>query len=110
MLAVFGFNHAQITISGRVTDASDNTALAFVNITNNAKGTITDENGYYSIEVLAETSQLKFSFLGYKTQTITVGNQTVINVVLVEDASALDEVVITALGLERDTKELGYLV
>ena len=110
MLAVFGFNHAQITISGRVTDASDNTALAFVNITNNAKGTITDENGYYSIEVLAETSQLKFSFLGYKTQTITVGNQTVINVVLVEDASALDEVVITALGLERDTKELGYAV
>lgn len=110
MLTIFGLSHAQITISGRITDSKDNTPLPFVNITNNTNGTITDENGYYSINVPSETNQLKFSFLGYKSQLITIGNKTTINIALVEDASALDEVVITALGLERETKELGYAV
>ncbi len=110
MLAIVGISHAQITISGRVTDASNNAPLPFVNITNNNKGTITDENGNYKIEVSSVTSQLKFSFLGYKTQTVTVGNMTTINISLAEDASTLGEVVITALGLERETKELGYSV
>lgn len=110
MLTIFGLSHAQITITGRVTDSKDNGPLPFVNITNNTNGTISDENGYYSIEIPSQTSQLKFSFLGYKNQLITVGNKTTINIALIEDVSALDEVIITALGLERETKELGYAV
>lgn len=110
MLTIFGLSHAQTTITGRVTDSKDNEPLPFVNITNNTNGTITNENGYYTIQVPSKTSQLKFSFIGYKSQIITVDNKTTINIALVEDASALDEVVITALGLERESKELGYAV
>ena len=73
-------------------------------------GTITNGFGDYSIIISDETEHLTFSFIGYKTQQIAINNQTVINVVLEEDTSNLDEVVITALGLERDTKELGYVV
>ena len=110
MFAIFGIAHSQITITGHVTDTTYNEPLAFVNITNNHKGTITNEDGYYSITVPSENSILQFSFLGYKTKTITVNNNTVINVSLDEDAAALSEVVITALGIKRNTKALGYAV
>lgn len=111
MLALVGISHAQNTIKGTVTDATNNTTIPFVNITTtNKQGTITDEYGHFSIEVQSETSQLTFSYLGYKTQTVTVGNKSVINIALEEDAAALDEIVITALGIERDTKELGYAI
>ncbi|XMO85130.1 SusC/RagA family TonB-linked outer membrane protein [Algibacter sp. AS12] len=110
MLAIIGSSHAQKTITGRVTDASTNTPIAFVNIQNDTNGTITNENGDYQIDLSLKTNTLTFSYLGYKTQTITISNQTIINVALQEDASALGEIVITALGLKRDSKELGYAV
>ncbi|WP_303318226.1 SusC/RagA family TonB-linked outer membrane protein [Flavivirga abyssicola] len=112
MLLVFAsISHAQITITGTVTDATGNRPIPFVNITTNTgQGTATDDNGNYTIEVASESDQLKFSFLGYKTQTIAVGKLRTINITLLEDASTLDEIVITALGLERETKELGYAV
>lgn len=108
--AIFGITHAQTTITGRVTDSQNNNPLPFVNITSNKTGTITDENGNYTIDVNSKNSLLQFSFIGYKTETITVANNTVINVSLAEDAAALNEVVITALGIKRETKALGYSV
>jgi TonB-linked SusC/RagA family outer membrane protein len=111
LLCLCLLGNAQITITGTVTDAVSNTPLPFVNISsNNGNGTTTDEQGTYSIVVNSNSEQLTFSFLGFKTQTISVGNTTIINIALEEDSAALDEVVITALGLERDTKELGYAV
>ncbi len=111
LLLISSFSFAQIIISGTVTSKNDGTTLPFVNITTeNNQGTTTNEDGFYTIEVSNQLSQLKFSYLGLKTQTITVSNNTQIDIKLTEDASALDEVVITALGLERDTKELGYVV
>ncbi|MFK7832028.1 MAG: SusC/RagA family TonB-linked outer membrane protein [Winogradskyella sp.] len=112
MLLCFCFySHAQITVSGTVTSADTNEILPFVNIsTSTGKGTTTDIEGNYTIVVNAASETLIFSFLGFKTQTIPVGNKTIINIALVEDSAALDEVVITALGLKRDTKELGYAV
>ncbi|MDO5969751.1 SusC/RagA family TonB-linked outer membrane protein [Flavivirga aquimarina] len=111
LLVLTGISHAQITIIGTVTDASDNSPLPFVNITTNTnQGTITDDTGNYTIKVTSEADQLKFSFIGYKTQIITLGKLRTINIALIEDTSALDEVVITALGLQRETKELGYAV
>lgn len=105
------FSNAQITITGTVTEASSKTSLPFVNIsTSNGNGTTSNDNGTYNIVVNSTTDKLTFSFLGYKSQTIEVANQTIINIELQEDSAALDEVVITALGLERDTKELGYAV
>lgn len=110
LCAVYGFTHAQMTITGRVTDKENNEPLPFVNITSNATGTITDENGNYSIEISTETKTLQFSFLGYKTETISTKNKTIINVSLTEDAAALNEIVITALGIKRNAKALGYAV
>ncbi|WP_055447721.1 SusC/RagA family TonB-linked outer membrane protein [Lacinutrix mariniflava] len=111
LLLISSFSFAQIIISGTVTSKNDGTTLPFVNITTeNNQGTTTNEDGFYTIEVSNQLSQLQFSYLGFKTQTITVSSNTQIDIKLTEDASALDEVVITALGLERDTKELGYAV
>ncbi|WP_272021805.1 SusC/RagA family TonB-linked outer membrane protein [Olleya namhaensis] len=111
LLLVSTFSIAQTTITGTVTSAEDGQTLPYVNIvTSNNSGTITDNEGHYSITVLDDMETLSFSFIGYKTQQIAITNQTTINVALIEDASSLDEVVITALGLERDTKELGYVV
>ncbi|WP_158844762.1 SusC/RagA family TonB-linked outer membrane protein [Algibacter sp. L1A34] len=108
--ALFGITHAQTTITGRVTDTESNAPLPFVNISSNKTGTISDENGNYTIEVISQSSVIQFSFLGYKTETISVGNKTVVNVSLSEDAAALNEIVITALGIKRDSKALGYSV
>lgn len=111
LLCLCLLGNAQITITGTVTDAVSNTPLPFVNISSsNGNGTTTDVQGTYSIVINSSTEQLTFSFLGFKTQTISVGNTPIINIALEEDSAALDEVVITALGLERDTKELGYAV
>lgn len=111
LLLVCTFSAAQTTITGTVTSAQDGQTLAYVNIlADQNNGTITNGFGDYSIIISNETEHLTFSFIGYKTQQIAINNQTVINVVLEEDTSNLDEVVITALGLERDTKELGYVV
>ncbi|WP_028283331.1 SusC/RagA family TonB-linked outer membrane protein [Olleya marilimosa] len=111
LLLVCTFSVAQTTITGTVTSAQDGQTLAYVNIlADQNNGTITNGFGDYSIIISNETEHLTFSFIGYKTQQIAINNQSVINVVLEEDTSNLDEVVITALGLERDTKELGYVV
>ncbi|KJD37027.1 TonB-dependent receptor [Tamlana sedimentorum] len=109
MLCFFG--NAQITVSGIVTDANTQQPVPFANIiSSSGKGTTTNDDGTYSIVVSNKQDQLIFSFLGYKTETVIVGEQTTINISFLEDSSALDEVVVTALGLERDTKELGYAV
>ncbi|WP_405575459.1 SusC/RagA family TonB-linked outer membrane protein [Winogradskyella sp. Asnod2-B02-A] len=105
------FSNAQITITGTVTEANSKTPLPFVNISSsNGNGTISSDDGTYTIVVNSTTDKLTYTFLGFKTQTIEIGNQTIINIELQEDSAALDEVVITALGLERDTRELGYAV
>ncbi|WP_047550768.1 SusC/RagA family TonB-linked outer membrane protein [Psychroserpens sp. Hel_I_66] len=111
LLLFSGFSYAQITVTGTITSEIDNQPLAYVNISSTSgSGTISDDDGTYTIEIKDASTVLTFSYLGYKTQKITVGEQTIINVKLQEDESALDEVVITALGLERETKELGYVV
>lgn len=110
MLILSGISYAQITITGKITDAV-NEPVAFVNITSNSKqGTISNENGQYTIVVNSKSDTLFFSYLGYKTQTINIGNKTLINIVLEEDITSLNQVVVTALGIERETKELGYAV
>tara|TARA_B100001146_G_C16201087_1_gene444724 strand:- start:404 stop:3616 length:3213 start_codon:yes stop_codon:yes gene_type:complete len=102
---------AQITIEGTVTSTPTNETVPFVTVlASNGEATTTDENGNYTIEVTSEENTLRFSAIGYQTQTETVGNRTTINIQLLESTTNLDEVVITALGLERETKELGYTV
>jgi len=73
-------------------------------------GVTTDFDGNYSIDVPGSTSILVFSYLGMATQEIVVGNQSTINVSLEESSEALNEVVVTALGISREKKSLGYSV
>ncbi|MGY0407046.1 MAG: SusC/RagA family TonB-linked outer membrane protein [Polaribacter sp.] len=102
---------SQIKISGTITDKNTGEKLPVVSITNQKGiGVTSNEKGYYTIEVSSSNDVLTFSYLGYKTQKITVKNNLIINVSLQELATSLNEVVVTALGLNRKTKELGYVV
>ncbi len=73
-------------------------------------GVTSDFDGNYSITVPGENSVLQFSYLGMQTREITVGNQTIINVTMAISSEELDEVVVTALGISREKKSLGYAV
>ncbi|ADY29957.1 SusC/RagA family TonB-linked outer membrane protein [Cellulophaga lytica] len=98
----------QKTISGTVTD-QDGIPLPGVNILvkGTTTGTQTDFDGKYSIS--ASSGQvLLFTYLGQTPTSRTVNNQDVINVQMTEDAEALQEVVVTALGISREKKSLGY--
>ena len=117
LLFVFGIFctyglQAQTTVKGVVVDAASGLGLPGVSVVvkNTTKGTTTDFDGNYNIEVSNAGSILQFSYLGFTTQEIAVKGQTVINVSLVEDVSKLDEVVVTALGIKRERKSLGYAV
>lgn len=101
-----------LTITGKVTASIDGTTMPGVNVLvkGTTNGTSTDSNGDYSLSVDNESAVLVFSFIGFTSQEITVGSKTVIDVVLVEDASQLGEVVVTAFGIEREKKALGYAV
>ncbi|HYH55650.1 MAG TPA: carboxypeptidase-like regulatory domain-containing protein, partial [Anseongella sp.] len=100
---------AQTVVRGTVTDGSSPLPGVSVLVKGTNQGTQTGEDGAYSIQV-PEGGVLQFTFLGFQTKEVTVGGQTVIDVVLAEDASQLDEVVVTALGIEKEEKSLGYSV
>lgn len=98
------------TITGKVTD-NNNEPLPFVNvlIKGQTQGTTTDENGSYSINVPNTNSVLQFSFVGYITSEVTVGNQTTINVTLEGEANNLDEVVVVGYTTQRRESLTGAL-
>ncbi|KAB7731526.1 SusC/RagA family TonB-linked outer membrane protein [Rudanella paleaurantiibacter] len=100
------------TITGTVTLATNSQPIAGANvlIKGTQMGTVTDQKGQYSITVSDNNAVLVFSFIGHKTQEILVGNQSVINVGLVENSEVLNEVVVTALGIKREARSLGYAV
>lgn len=101
---------SQIQVTGVVQDAQTEETLIGVNITISEAntGTVTEIDGSYQIEAPSEKTVLVFSFIGYQNQEIEVGAQKVINVFLEPDAEQLDEVVVTALGIDRQKRELGY--
>jgi TonB-linked SusC/RagA family outer membrane protein len=98
------------TVTGTV---ADKTGEPLAGVTVALQGTtvvtLTDGNGYYSIAVQNDNQQLRFSYIGYKPVTVGAA-QSVVNVVLEEEALLIDEVVITAMGIKKDRKALGYAV
>ncbi len=101
----------QTKVSGTVTDKNgDPITGANVVITGTTHGTFTDATGKYSIDVPPGSKSLTFSFIGMKSQEIPVGLNNTINVVLADELIGLDEVVVTALGIKREEKSLGYSV
>ena len=100
-----------VTITGTVTDAVGATVPGVnVMVKGTSTGVVTGSDGKYSIAVPNRDAVLVFSFMGYATEEIAVSNRQIIDVVLHEDAMALGEVVVTALGMARDKKALGYAI
>lgn len=98
------------TVTGTVTSSVDGSPLPGVSVLvkSTTAGTTTDTDGKYVITVPDASAVLVVSFIGFASQEIEVGSRTVIDVALVEDITQLNEVVVTALGIARETKTLVY--
>ena len=98
------------TITGTVTSSDDKLPIpgVSVRVKGTQAGTVTDANGKYSIKTASASATLEFSYIGYVLQSRVVGTSTSINVALVSDSKVLTEVVVTALGITRQKKDLGY--
>jgi len=104
---------AQVQISGTVTGAEDGLSVPGVSVVvkdNPTIGTTTDMDGKYSITVPSSAQVLVFSFVGMKAQEVAINNRTIIDVQMESDVLEMDEVVVTALGITREKKSLGYTV
>jgi TonB-linked SusC/RagA family outer membrane protein len=99
-------------VSGVVTSGLDSEPLIGVSVVlkGTNSGSLTDAEGKYSIRVSGASPVLVFSYLGHVTQEVPVNQLSTINVTLEGSASALNEVVVTALGIQREKKSLGYSV
>ncbi len=106
-VSLFAQNGYQL--SGTVSDES-NMPLPGVNVVvaNSSKGTATDFDGKFQIEV-SNGDVLQFTYIGYLKQSITITNQTTLNVVMVEDASQLDEVVVVGYGTRKKSHLTGAI-
>jgi TonB-linked SusC/RagA family outer membrane protein len=100
-----------ISVAGTVTSASDGMPLIGVSIVvkGTAEGTVSDMEGNYKINVPSNAT-LVFSYIGYITQEVAVAGRKNINIVMEESTETLSEVVVTALGIGREEKSLGYSV
>lgn len=100
---------ADITITGKVSDAEKGETLPGVSITikGTSRGATTDAKGDFSIKVPNKNSVLVFSFLGYETQEIEVGNQTNIIVSMATDSKSLEEVVVVGYGTQKKVNLTG---
>jgi TonB-linked SusC/RagA family outer membrane protein len=100
------------TITGKVTDMIDGSALPGVSVLlkGTTTGTATDAEGKYSLNVPTDGGILVFSFIGLLSEEIPIGAQSVIDIKMASDVKQLNEVVVTAFGIEREKKALGYTV
>ncbi len=111
LLTMLGSVMAQTrTITGTVTSAEDGEPLPGANVVvvNRSIGTITSANGSYTLDVPTDARFLEFKFIGMEDQRVAIEDRTVINVTLAVSTIALEEVVVTALGIEKQEKALGF--
>lgn len=99
---------AQFKVSGVVIDEHGEPIIgASITSDKSSGGTVTNLDGKFEINA-TPTATLKISFIGFKSQQVKVGNKRVFNITLQEDAKVLDELVVTAMGITRDSKALSY--
>lgn len=101
----------EMTVSGRVVDGSNDDPLPGVSVfvKGTSKSTLTDIDGKYSIAT-NEGAVIQFSYIGMKPKTVLVGKSPILDVSMSQDSKQLSEVVVTALGVKREQKALGYSV
>lgn len=99
-------------VTGKVSDSKTNEPLPGVTVLvkGTSTGTVTNIDGNYTVEVSSPPAVLVFSYIGYATQEIVAGDVSVLNVSMVETSKELEGVVVTALGIKREEKALGYAV
>jgi TonB-linked SusC/RagA family outer membrane protein len=102
----------QRTVTGVVTGAEDNQPIigCTVQVKGTTLGITTDINGKYTLSIPGNATALVFSFIGKKTQEVSVSGKNVIDVIMQSDVLGLDEVVVTAIGISKEKKSLGYAV
>nr|NQU93739.1 TonB-dependent receptor plug domain-containing protein [Bacteroidota bacterium] len=108
-VAFSGFGQ-EITITGTVTSAEDGLSIPGVSIyvKSTLNGTISDFEGHYSLSGVQQSDTLVFRFLGFIEVMEAVNGRTLINIILAPEAQNLEEVVVTALGIKREKREIGY--
>nr|WP_320021685.1 SusC/RagA family TonB-linked outer membrane protein [uncultured Draconibacterium sp.] len=109
--ALLGSAYAQQTVTGTVTD-DESLGIPGVSVLEKgtANGTTTDVDGNYTLRISSDEAVLVFSFVGMKTVEEIVNGRSNINITLKTEEVGLDEVVVTALGIKRDTRALGYAI
>ncbi len=109
LLLLSGSAQAQRVVRGKITEASG-AVIPGVSILlkGTTAGTTSNIDGTYSLNVVDEKAVLVYSFIGYNPQEIPVGNQSVIDVKLAESTEQLGEVVVTALGIKKEARTIGY--
>jgi len=115
LICVFGLFagnvFAQVSVSGVVqSDSGETLPGVSIAVKGTSRGVVSDLDGKYTIEVPDAQAILVFSFVGMETQEIAVNGQSTINVTMVTTTIGLDDVVVTALGISREKKSLGYSV
>jgi len=106
----WGIHAQERTISGKVTSKDDGGTLPGVNVVvkGTTNGTVTDSDGTFTLSVPATGATLIFSFIGLQTIEVPVGDRTSVDVVMENEIQQLNEVVVTAQGIQRERKALGY--
>jgi len=112
MFIGLGVTQAQRVVTGKVTSSEDGNGIpgATVLVKGTTVGVITDLDGKFSLTVPKDKNTVTISFVGMKAQEVILGSGNVVNVELQPDAKALEGVVVTALGISREKKAIGYSV
>ena len=110
LLAAFSLQAQNLSVSGVVRDQGNVLPGVSILEKGTSNGTTSDMDGKFTITVSSSDAILVFSFIGYSTQEVPVGNRTEFDITMQEEVTALNEVVVTALGVEREVKSLGYAV
>jgi len=102
--------YAQTSVTGSIISGDDNSPLPGVNILvkGTSQGTISDAQGRYAINVPSADATLVFSFVGFVSQEVPLAGRTTADVTLATDETQLSEVVVTALGVEKEATRIGY--
>lgn len=111
LLFISAFTFAQRMVSGKVLDDKGAALVgASVGIKNTELGTMTDENGMYSLEVPNNEAILVFSYIGFNTKELRVGDQSELNLMMESDQKLLDEVVVVGYGTQDRKAITGSVV
>jgi len=106
----FTVNAQDKTVTGTIVSNKDNLPLPGVSILikGTSIGTVTNIDGVYKLELPQDATTLVYSYIGFKSVEMEIGDQSTLDITLEEDAQQLTEVVVTAFGVERESKALGY--